>query len=188
MMGWRRPTNRCTLALQNFLKKNPCERTWGIVASAGAVTSCTNTHLDQMSRFDLNSSRTAFTDACLAASDTFVSLRCLVDSKRFVPCVVDCALTASPSSRQRSPQCGGNWHIDDLFCDALRHAPLGGRLCSPLGPLFTPHTLNQRFFLASEHTNMHCGVMWRNLVFSKIGRDVSRCHRTPPPNLGTFSP
>ena len=46
----------------------------------------------------------------------------LVGSKRFVPCVVDCALTASPSSRQRSPQCGGNWHIDDLFYDALRHA------------------------------------------------------------------
>ena len=57
---------------------NPCERTLGIVASAGAVTCCTNTHLDQMSRFDLNSSRTAFTDACLAARDTFVSSSCLL--------------------------------------------------------------------------------------------------------------
>ena len=84
-----------------------------------------------------------------------------------------------PSVVQPSPQCSGNWHSDDLFHNALRHAPLGGRLCSPQGPPFTPHTLNQRLFWYWNTRTciaVSCGATWYP---NEIGRDVSRCHPTP---------
>ena len=207
MKGWRRPTNRCALALQfcfSILAKEPM----GIAESAGgAVTCCTNTHLDQMSRFDLNSSRTAFRDACLAARDTIVSSSCLsfffsrrhdgafrypLQSARGFPSVLYHALLFALIWHHRR-------YVNDLLdVVGTGTATISSTMLSDMRSwwttllasrtsCYTSHT-QPTFILVLEYTNMHCGVMWRNLVSNKIGRDVSRCHPTPPPKRKTFSP